>query len=396
MPSTIRTEERGPAQQKSEPSLRASHALLARGAPADGQPAHLTGTAHDVTEQGAVERDLRFANALFIAQFESSPDGILLVGANRRIASFNRKFVEMWKIPDSIVETRSDEKAVAWVLDSLVAPAAFLARLEELYANPEERTEEEIALKDGRVFERHSSPLPIAIDEGAGRIFLFRDISARKVAQDRLARIAREDGLTGLVNRSVFVEAVEQAMARTARGAKRFALLYLDLDHFKDVNDTLGHPAGDALLRMVADRLRAVVRASDVAAHFGGDEFAIIESDVTDPADAAALAERLQIALREPFSVLGNDLRIGASIGIALHDRRVDGPETLLSQAHLALYGARADGRGTYRFFAEGMDEEVRARVALVTDRRAGSPSRCSWGRGSSSVRCSFVCVSPA
>jgi PAS domain S-box-containing protein len=187
---------------------------------ADGQPEVMTGAAHDVTEQRAVERDLRFANALSMAQLESSPDGILVVGANRRIVSFNRKFVELWKIPEAIVETRSDERAVAWVLDSLAAPAAFLTRLDELYANPDAHSEEEIELKDGRVFERHSSPLPIAIDEGVGRIFFFRDISARKAAQERLARVAREDALTGLPNRTVFVEAVQQAMARAARGAK--------------------------------------------------------------------------------------------------------------------------------------------------------------------------------
>jgi diguanylate cyclase (GGDEF)-like protein/PAS domain S-box-containing protein len=338
---------------------------------ADGQPEVMTGAAHDVTEQRAVERDLRFANALSMAQLESSPDGILVVGANRRIVSFNRKFVELWKIPEAIVETRSDERAVAWVLDSLAAPAAFLTRLDELYANPDAHSEEEIELKDGRVFERHSSPLPIAIDEGVGRIFFFRDISARKAAQERLARVAREDALTGLPNRTVFVEAVQQAMARAARGAKGFALLYLDLDHFKDVNDTLGHPAGDTLLRMVAERLRAEVRQPDIAARFGGDEFAVIESDVTDPGEAAALAERLQSALREPFPILGNEIRIGASIGIALHGPRVDGPEMLLSQSDLALYRAKADGRGTYRFFAEGMDADVRARVALVSELRA-------------------------
>jgi diguanylate cyclase (GGDEF)-like protein len=337
---------------------------------ADGRPTHMTGTAHDVTDQRAVERDLRFANALFTAEIESSPDGILVVGANRRIVSFNGKFVELWKIPEAIVETRSDEKAVGWVMDSLAAPAAFVARLEELYANPDEHAQDEIELKDGRIFERHTSPLPIAVDEGLGRIFFFRDISARRAAETRVARMAREDGLTGLANRSVFVDAVRSAMARSARGAKGFALLYLDLDHFKDINDTLGHPAGDLLLGQVAERLRAVVRDLDVVARFGGDEFAVIESDVTDPTEAATLAERVQTALRQPFAILGNDVRIGVSIGIALYGAQLDGPEALLSHADLALYRAKADGRGTYRFFAEGMDEEVRARVALVSDLR--------------------------
>ncbi len=340
---------------KSEPSLRASHDLLAT-----------------VTDLRATERDLRSANALFTAQLESSPDGVLVVGANRRIVSFNRRFVDLWKIPADIVETRSDEKAVAWVLDGLTDPDAFLAQLDELYARPQEHGEDEILLKDGRTFERYTGPLPIPIEQGIGRIFFFRDISARKAAESRVARMAREDGLTGLANRGVFVEALQRAMARSARGAKGFALLYLDLDHFKDVNDTLGHPAGDLLLEMVAERLRATVRDPDVVARFGGDEFAVIEADVTDPADVATLADRIQTALREPFAILGNEVRIGVSIGIALHGPEIDNPEILLSHADLALYRAKADGRGTYRFFAAGMDEEVRARVALVSDLRQG------------------------
>jgi diguanylate cyclase (GGDEF)-like protein len=352
MDTMTKTERRQDAEAKSEPSLRARSG--------------------EITDQRAVEHDLRFANALFTAEIESSPDGILVVGANRRIVSFNQKFVELWKIPEAIVDTRSDEKAVGWVLESLADPSAFIARLEELYANPDEHSQEEIELKDGRIFERHTSPLPIAVDEGLGRIFFFRDISARRAAEMRVARIAREDGLTGLANRSVFVEAVRGAMARCTRGGKRFALLYLDLDHFKDINDTLGHPAGDLLLGEVADRLRAVVRDVDVVARFGGDEFAVVQSDVTDPAEVATLAERLQTTLREPFAILGNDVRIGVSIGIALHGPQLDGPEALLSHADLALYRAKADGRGTYRFYAEGMDQEVRARVALVSDLRDG------------------------
>jgi diguanylate cyclase (GGDEF)-like protein len=161
-------------------------------------------------------------------------------------------------------------------------------------------------------------------------------------------------------------------MARAQRGGKGFALHYLDLDHFKDVNDTLGHPAGDLLLQKVAERLLSTARESDLVARFGGDEFAILESDVADPTEAATLAERLQKALRVPFQMLGNDIRISASVGIALYGVEITAAETLLSQADLALYRAKSDGRGTYRFFAGGMDAEVRARVALVSDMREG------------------------
>jgi diguanylate cyclase (GGDEF)-like protein/PAS domain S-box-containing protein len=321
-------------------------------------------------------RRLRCANALFTAQIEASPDGILVVDRDRRIVSFNGKFVELWKLPHDVVQSRSDERAVACALESVKAPATFLARLEHLYANEEEHSYEEIQLKDGRVFERYSSPLPIAVDEQPGRIFFFRDITERKIAQDRVTRIGRQDGLTGLANRNVFVESVQRALAPDQRLERnRFALLYLDLDHFKDVNDTLGHPAGDLLLQKVAERLQSSARESDLVARFGGDEFAVLESHIADATEAATLAERLQDVLRAPFSVLGNDIRIGSSIGVALSGPEITSAEMLLSQADLALYGAKSDGRGTYRFFVGGMDAEVRARVALVSDMREGLDS---------------------
>jgi diguanylate cyclase (GGDEF)-like protein/PAS domain S-box-containing protein len=336
---------------------------------AAGKPVRIVGTNHDVTEQKAVEQGLRFANALSKAQLESSPDGILVVGADRRIVSYNQKFIELWNLGADIVESHSDERAVDSILHQLKSPTAFLARLEELYARPHQSSHEEIELEDGRVFERHSGPLPIT-DDTSGRIFFFRDITARKAVEGRITRLARQDALTGLPNRSIFVESVQLAIARSRRSGKAFALFYLDLDHFKDVNDTLGHPAGDLLLQQVAERLRSGVREPDLVARFGGDEFAVIATDLSDPTEAAAIAERLGSTLREPFPILGNDLRIGASIGVALHGADVESAEMLLSQADLALYRAKSDGRGTYRFFAEGMDDEVRTRVALVSDLR--------------------------
>jgi len=338
---------------------------------AAGQAVRMTGTSHDITEQRSREAALEFASALSTAQIESSPDGILVV-RDRKIVSYNRKFVELWKIPSKVVRSRSDEQAVASVLHSLKNPRAFLTRLEELYTRPEERSLEELELTDGRVFERYTGPLPIGHGQPPGRIFFFRDITARRKAEEHIARMARQDGLTGLANRAVFVETVKAAIARTRREGNSFALLCLDLDHFKDINDTLGHPAGDLLLKGVADRLRSCIRETDLVARFGGDEFAIIQSSVGDPADVVTLAERVQSAMREPFGVAGNDVRIGVSIGITVHRAPSDGPEELLSRTDLALYRAKADGRGTYRFFAEGMDAEVRTRMALANDLRAG------------------------
>ena len=208
-----------------------------------------------------------------------------------------------------------------------------------------------------------------------GRDFVLsaaREISQRKEAEDQLKRMAQFDLLTGLVNRGVFVAEVARAIERARRGEHGFAVLYLDLDHFKDVNDTLGHPIGDRLLQSVAERLRANVRASDTLARFGGDEFALLMSDVGDPTDAGVLADKILQIMNQPFLLDGNQIHSGVSIGIAPYEPDDANAEALLAHADVALYRAKSEGRHTYRFFTDAMDAEVRKRVALTSELQAG------------------------
>ena len=158
--------------------------------------------------------------------------------------------------------------------------------------------------------------------------------------REHLIDVARYDGLTGLVNRAAFLEALQQAAARARRGDHFFGVLYLDLDRFKDINDTLGHPIGDLVLKTVADRLRSNVRATDTVARFGGDEFALLAPELHDPLDAGVLALKLVEAISAPFVIQGNVIRTATSIGIAIFD--IDSPivETLLGHADLAMYRA--------------------------------------------------------
>jgi diguanylate cyclase (GGDEF)-like protein/PAS domain S-box-containing protein len=196
------------------------------------------------------------------------------------------------------------------------------------------------------------------------------DITERKRVSDQLSHMARHDFLTDLPNRAAFVEDLARAIASARRDGKSFAVLYLDLDHFKDVNDTLGHPVGDLLLQAVAQRLKAAIRETDTVARFGGDEFALINSDIGEPADAVVLADKVLKALSEPYLIQGNEVRSGASVGIAVYGLDASDAETLLSHADVALYRAKAEGRGTYRFFTNVMDTEVRNRVALTGELR--------------------------
>jgi len=183
-----------------------------------------------------------------------------------------------------------------------------------------------------------------------------------------IALLARTDGLTGLANRATFIERLYQAFAAARRGASRFAVLYIDLDHFKDVNDTLGHSAGDLLLISVAGHLKRNCRESDLVARLGGDEFAILQTEVSDVSGATALASKIHGVLGTPYQLGDSKLFLSASIGISLFTDATAGPDEMLAKADLALYRAKEDGRDQYRFHSDDLDQEMRERVTLTGD----------------------------
>jgi diguanylate cyclase (GGDEF)-like protein/PAS domain S-box-containing protein len=215
----------------------------------------------------------------------------------------------------------------------------------------------------------------LALREGGSRATRLAgsmtDISARKRAEEELRRAAMHDALTGLVNRAYFLESLERAVARVQRRPeKTIALLFLDLDRFKQVNDSLGHLAGDRLLTSIARRLQACVRPGDVLARLGGDEFAVLLDDLKDPSDAIRIAERMQEVLHTP---LPNDFRevvVTASIGIAFGGAGLDGHEELLRDADLAMYRAKAGGKARFEVFDAGSRATERARLELENDLR--------------------------
>ena len=201
-------------------------------------------------------------------------------------------------------------------------------------------------------------------------ISVLEDITDRRQAEQKIRHMAHHDALTDLPNRLLLRERLDDALASTRRGDRGLAVLVLDLDRFKEINDTLGHPVGDALLEAVARRLRSCVRDATTIARLGGDEFAIVEH-VTDAAiEATVLAERLQTALSEPFDLGDHQAAVGSSIGIAIAPGDGVDADQLLKNADLALYRAKSDGRGTYRFFEPEMDARMRARRTLERDLR--------------------------
>lgn len=190
-----------------------------------------------------------------------------------------------------------------------------------------------------------------------GAVLVFQDITERKKLEDQLLKMAKYDSLTGLANRSLFMEFLSTSLARSARRDKITAVMFLDLDHFKEINDTLGHDAGDRLLNSVAQRLQACVRDGDLVARLGGDEFAIVLDDVVDAEDARIVAEKILESLKEPHDLDSAEKVVGSSIGIAAFPEAGQEPDSLIKAADEAMYVAKKGGRNGYRFFSDtGLD----------------------------------------
>ena len=228
-----------------------------------------------------------------------------------------------------------------------------------------------------------------------GLVLNTRDVSERRQLEDQLVHQAFHDSLTSLANRALFKDRVDHALQRTKRQTPSVAVLFLDLDGFKEVNDSLGHAAGDRLLIQVAERLHSCVRPSDTVARFGGDEFAVLIEDASDDIDVIQVAERVLEGLREPFVVNGRELHVRGSMGIARMESDVDGADQLLRNADLAMYRAKAAGRGGYERYDPEMHTELVQRVQLEATcggpwRRASCSSTTSrpstWARARSSA----------
>jgi diguanylate cyclase (GGDEF)-like protein/PAS domain S-box-containing protein len=294
--------------------------------------------------------------------------GLVLFDASERVVVSNRRYLEMYGLSPGVVTpgcTLSDlltHRKEMGSFDGDVS-AYRVSILRDLAQN--RATEMTIETPDGRSIQIVNKPLA----EG-GWVATHEDITQRKRAEERIAHLAHYDPLTNLPNRALFREHLDQQLNWVNRGSK-LAVLYLDLDHFKSINDTLGHPLGDELLAAVASRLRTCIRETDIVARLGGDEFAIIQTAIEQPADVTGLATRIIENIREPFDLGGgHHVVTDTSIGIATAPDDGTDADRLLKNADLALYGAKANGRGTYHFFEPEMDARAKARRAMEFDLR--------------------------
>ncbi len=319
-----------------------------------------------VEDSASARRELESSLSLLSAALESTADGILVVDGDGAIVSFNRKFQQMWRIPDDVVEARDDDRAIAFVLDQLADPDQFRRKVRELYDDPAAESYDVLQFKDGRVFDRYSQPQRGGGGEIFGRVWSFRDVTERERFQSRLQHLADHDPLTGLLNRRRFEEEISRQVSLAARYGSGGATLMLDLDDFKYVNDTLGHRAGDDLIGSVAELLRDRVRESDVLARLGGDEFALLLPRA-DEAEAVAVAEDLLEAVRRHRAMFrGQRVRITTSIGIGLVDDAVRTGEELLVQADVAMYEAKEAGRDRVSVYRPEQERDAQLEARLT------------------------------
>jgi len=316
---------------------------------------------HEITDRVRAEHDLRGALSLLEATFDSTAEGLLVVDNRGSITGFNRRFVDMWELPQDILESRDDDAAIGYVLSQLHDPDAFITKIQELYSTLEAESHDTLHFIDGRVVDRFSYPQRV---DGAvvGRVWSFSDVTANVRLQDELKHQAFHDALTGLANQSLFRDRVEHAAARIARAGGRLAVLFVDLDDFKTINDSLGHAAGDDLLVAVSKRLRECLRTIDTAARLGGDEFAILVEDADDERVALQIADRVIGSLQRPIVLSGREVVVSASVGIA-YGAPGSNAEDLLRNADLAMYTAKAQGKRCFRIFAPAMHHAALERL---------------------------------
>ena len=231
-------------------------------------------------------------------------------------------------------------------------------------------------LADGRIIDVEIFAREQTLSGGAAVLVAIVDVTEQRAMQQRIAHIAHHDPLTDLPNRALLRQRLDQELSRLERQSSRLALFWLDLDQFKQVNDGLGHPVGDRLLCMAADRLRGILGVGDVAARIGGDEFAILMVDPSGPAQVNEFADRLIERLNEPYQIDGNGVICGCSIGISLAPNDGINAEDLLKKADIALYRAKKEGRGVHRFFQPEMDEQIEKRRTMVADLRRAVAAR--------------------
>jgi diguanylate cyclase (GGDEF)-like protein/PAS domain S-box-containing protein len=331
----------------------------------NGSVIKLMGITEDVTKQKRAQEEIELANTILRTEQEVSPDAILVVNENGKIISYNQQFIDLWQLPAEMVKARLDAPVLQTVISQVENPEIFAERVKHLYQYRDEKSREEIHLKDGKIIDRYSAPITTVDGKYYGRVWYFQDITERKKAEELIHNLAFNDALTQLPNRRLLLDRMKQAMVASKRSRRYGAVMFLDLDNFKPLNDTYGHHMGDLLLIEVAHRITRCVREIDTVARFGGDEFVVMLSELDADQEfsigqAAIVAEKIRVALAEPYLLRhkqADDIETAvehhctSSIGVVLFINIETSPDDVLKRADMAMYQAKVGGRNRVQFF---------------------------------------------
>lgn len=315
----------------------------------DGHPERFIAISNDLTARKRLEEEVALGNAELEAIFHNAGGGIALLDLWGRFTKFN----DFWL---SMLEYSGEQMSSLNYND--ISHDDDITENRQLFVAlasgeiPHYESDRRFVRNGGRVFWGHLSMTPVKDEAGYIRaiIAIMHDINERKLLEEKLESMAHYDALTALPNRALFFDRLTQAITQSKRSEGLFALMFVDLDGFKAVNDTFGHDTGDALLKAVSEHLLECVRESDTVARMGGDEFTIILRAIRGPEDAAHVAEKILATLAAPYHLLGHECRIGASLGIVLYPEHGKTAEELLSQADNAMYAVKKAGKNAYRF----------------------------------------------
>jgi diguanylate cyclase (GGDEF)-like protein/PAS domain S-box-containing protein len=319
----------------------------------DNQPEWMAGTHLEITKDKLAELALEESESRLRILIERFPGGVMVENADRQVVLTNQEFCDIFGIPMSPqalvgIDCRNSAEQVK---ELFAEPDEFVHRVEEVLAQGRLVLDEVINMADGRVLERHYIPVHIE-GEYSGHVWIYRDITERKTEEAHLQHIAYYDTLTDLPNRSLLSDRLNQAIVQAERRKTFVAIAYIDLDGFKEVNDTLGHKAGDDLLISVSNQMREMLREGDTLARLGGDEFVAVMIDLPDMASATPLIDRLLQAASQEIETDEKTLVVSASIGLTFYhtDNALDA-DHLLRQADHAMYQAKLSGKNRYALF---------------------------------------------
>ncbi|MCT7984895.1 EAL domain-containing protein [Laspinema sp. A4] len=313
------------------------------------------GTVEDITQRKQAEERLENSLSLLQATLESTADGIFAIDQKGCITSYNQKFIELLNISPYWLEKGTFKQGLKILLPQLKKPQDCLSQIRKWWDSPNLEFWDTLEFKEGRILECYSRPQMVG-NSTVGRVFSFRDITDATRAEQHIRYQAFHDSLTDLPNRNLLNECLVEVLEEAKNSSTRVAVMFLDLDRFKTINDTLGHAIGDKVLQGVAARLKATLGDPDIIARWGGDEFTIILPQVSSRVAATKIAEQIIQTLKPAFSIENHHLHISTSIGIALYPQDGEDGETLIKHADSALYRAKEKGRNTYEIYTPSLD----------------------------------------